>query len=148
MMDNSALSPQTTLALMQQSSQKTDNALSLDALKKQENLEATARDFEAVFISEMIKPMFEGIETDGQFGGGKGEEVFRGMMIQEYGKAIAEKDITGIQTQVKNKLIEMQAQRTANESAAHVDISAHRGAITDLDFTEAPANNTQDKGTL
>lgn len=148
MINNSALSPQTTLALMQQSSQQTNNELSLDALRKKENLEETARDFEAVFISEMIKPMFEGIETDGQFGGGKGEEVFRGMMIQEYGKAIAKKDITGIQTQVKSKLIEMQAQRTANESTARADVSAHPAAITDLDFTETPASNTQDKGTL
>ena len=61
----------------------------------------------------MIKPMFEGLETDTMFGGGKGEEVFRGLMIEEYGKAVAARDITGIQSQVMDKLIEIQAAQTA-----------------------------------
>ena len=32
--------------------------------------------------------MFSGIQTDGLTGGGQGEEMFRSMMINEYGKAI------------------------------------------------------------
>lgn len=82
------------------------------ASKNMQRIESSAREFEAVFIAEMMKPMFEGIEVDKTFGGGKGEEIFRSMMVQEYGKEIASLDIIGIQNQVKSKLIDMQAART------------------------------------
>ncbi len=107
-MDN--LTPQTSLALMQATStvKSADSMLSKNARR----MEKSAEEFEAVFIAAMMKPMFEGIEVDETFGGGKGEEIFRSMMVQEYGKEIASLDIIGIQTQVKSKLIELQAIRT------------------------------------
>ncbi|MGH1378202.1 MAG: rod-binding protein [Alphaproteobacteria bacterium] len=108
-MNTPQLSTETSLALMQASQTKQTAAMD----KNQARIEEKARDFEAVFITEMMKPMFEGIETDELFGGGKGEEIFRGMMLDEYGKDIASLNTTGIQTQVKNKLIEMQSERTA-----------------------------------
>ncbi len=95
-------------ALQFQKEAKIDDTLNFKALRKREDIEAAARKFEAVFIAQMIKPMFEGLKTDTMFGGGKGEEIFRGMMIEEYGKEIAARDVTGIQTQVANKLIEIQ----------------------------------------
>ncbi len=99
----------TSLALLQATQIKQPNAaMNNDILRTEES----AREFEAVFISEMMKPMFEGIKTDELFGGGKGEEIFRSIMLQEYGKEIASLDIIGIQGQVKNKLIELQAIRT------------------------------------
>ncbi len=106
-MDN--LSPQTSLALMQ-ATQIKDPSATIN--KNIQRIDEAAREFEAVFIAEMMKPMFEGIEVNKLFGGGKGEEIFRSMMLQEYGKEIASLDIIGIQNQVKNKLIEMQAIRT------------------------------------
>lgn len=79
---------------------------------KMKKIEESAREFEAVFISEMIKPMFEGLKTDGMFGGGKAEEVFRSIMLQEYGKAIASTNTIGIADHVKAELIKAQAGET------------------------------------
>ena len=110
-MNNSPLTTETSLALMQASQTNKTAAMA----KNQARIEEKSRDFEAVFITEMIKPMFDGIETDELFGGGKGEEIFRGIMLDEYGKNIASLNTTGIQTQVKNKLIEMQSERTAQD---------------------------------
>lgn len=110
-MNNSPLTTETSLALMQTSQTNKTAAMA----KNQARIEEKSRDFEAVFITEMIKPMFDGIETDELFGGGKGEEIFRGIMLDEYGKNIASLNTTGIQTQVKNKLIEMQSERTAQD---------------------------------
>lgn len=124
----SKFTPETALAMMNAQQSKSPYA---QLSKDDQRIEETARDFEAVFIGEMVKPMFAGIETNEMFGGGKGEEIFQGMMIQEYGKMIAEKDITGIQTQVKNKLIEMQAQRTAEQNA-----QAAGTMIKDLEIIE------------
>ncbi|BAE52629.1 rod-binding protein [Paramagnetospirillum magneticum] len=49
------------------------------------------RQFEAMFMGQMIKSMFEGIKTDGIFGGGSGEEMFRSLLTDEYGKMMAAK---------------------------------------------------------
>ena len=88
-------------------SQKAKAAMSA---KDVEKAGETAKEFEAVFIAEMIKPMFENLETDGMFGGGKGEEVFRGMLLQEYGKKIAETGSVGLSDSVKQQMILMQEQ--------------------------------------
>ncbi len=92
------------MALAAQKAKTVQNARALEKAGE------TAKEFEAVFISEMMKPMFEGIETDGMFGGGKGEEVFRGMMMQEYGKMIAQTQGVGLADQVKQQMILMQEQ--------------------------------------
>ena len=50
------------------------------------------RQFEAQFVSQMFQHMFEGVKTDGIFGGGSGEEMFRSLLIDEYGKMVANRD--------------------------------------------------------
>ena len=70
------------VALMQAGQTKAQTPVSKE-LKELEAVEEAAREFEAVFVSEMMKPMFEGIKTDGMFGGGKGEEVFRGFLFDK-----------------------------------------------------------------
>jgi len=71
-----------------------------------------AQDFEAVYISEMLKPMFETVEVDDMFGGGKGEEVFRGLLTQEMGKSIAKQGGFGLAAQVKAELLKIQEQQS------------------------------------
>lgn len=67
-----------------------------------------AKDFEAVFLSEMFSHMFEGIEPNPMFGGGSGEKMFRSMMIQEYGKNMAKHGGIGISDQLQKMMIQMQ----------------------------------------
>lgn len=93
-----------------------DKKPSIDMAK----VEESARDFEAMFVSEMMKPMFEGLETDGMFGGGKTEEVFRGFMLEEYGKRVAETGQLGIADAVKAEMIAMQEKANAGNVAQNV----------------------------
>lgn len=110
MSDN--LTPATTLALMeatQPGSQKLNKVISKAKEARQlEKIEEAAREFEAVFVAEMMKPMFEGIETDGMFGGGHAEEIFRSLMLQEYGNMISQNGQLGIAEHVKAELIRIQ----------------------------------------
>jgi len=76
--------------------------------KSMARIEETAKEFEAMFMSQMLKPMFEGIKPNAMFGGGKGEEIFNGFMIEEYGKMMAETGDLGIADSVKAELIKMQ----------------------------------------
>ena len=77
-------------------------------IRNYEQIDAKARDFEAVFLAEMMKPMFESVDVDPLFGGGQTEEIFRGMQVQEYGKQIAEKKGIGLADFVKRELIRVQ----------------------------------------
>lgn len=67
-----------------------------------------ASEFEGQFVSQMLTQMWQGIETDGYFGGGNGEEMFRGLMINEYGKKIAQSGQLGIADSVRNAMLKMQ----------------------------------------
>ncbi|MGM0422278.1 MAG: rod-binding protein [Pseudomonadota bacterium] len=78
--------------------------------QKMEKTREAAEEFEATFLSQMLAHMFSGIEVDPTFGGGKGEEMFRSMMVEEYGKSFVDKGGVGIADQVQAKLIEMQSQ--------------------------------------
>ena len=66
------------------------------------------QEFEALFLSEMLGPVFESSDTDGLFGGGEGEKIFRSMMVQEYGKAIAQSGGVGIADAVQREILRMQ----------------------------------------
>src|SRR5205823_6295085 len=50
-----------------------------------------AKEFESVFISQFLGSMFSGIPTDGMFGGGQGEDMFRSLMIDQYGKQVEQR---------------------------------------------------------
>ena len=67
-----------------------------------------AVEFEGFFIAMALESMYSGIETDGLFGGGHGEQVFRSMMLQEYGKSIAERSSIGIADAVQREIISLQ----------------------------------------
>ncbi|MAH84590.1 MAG: hypothetical protein CBB68_09695 [Rhodospirillaceae bacterium TMED8] len=68
----------------------------------------TAEDFEAVFLSQMLQPMFQNIRPESPFGGGHGEDVWRSMQVQEYGKAITKAGGIGIADAVMREMILMQ----------------------------------------
>jgi Rod binding domain-containing protein len=98
-----------------------------EAMKTIENydkIEQAAQEFEAVFLSEMLKPMFEQIKTDPMFGGGQGEDVFSGMLVQEYANIMSQAGGIGLAEHVKDELIRIQEQGknvpTAQMKADHV----------------------------
>jgi peptidoglycan hydrolase FlgJ len=57
---------------------------------------AAGKEFEAMFVTRMMESMFDGVKTGGLFGGGEAEKQWRGFLMQEYGKSIAEQGSLGI----------------------------------------------------
>ena len=70
-----------------------------------------AKSFAGVFISEFLGSMFQGISTDGPFGGGAGEAMFRSLLMDQYGKAIADQGGFGLASAVKASLLKTQEAR-------------------------------------
>lgn len=104
--------------------------------KNIEAIEKTAQEFEAVFIAEMLKPMFEGIDTGGPFGGGQGEEIYRGMMLGEYGKVLANSNSIGIADQVKAEMIRIQEAESKNSQSMPQQMPQQMSGIQDAEFIE------------
>ncbi len=96
-------------AAQQQQAQQAQMLDKAGTVKNYAKIEQAAQDFEAVFLAEMMKPMFKEInKPDPLFGGGHGEQVFNDMMVQEYGKIMAEQGGVGLADYVKAELIKLQ----------------------------------------
>ncbi|MDE2135174.1 MAG: rod-binding protein [Alphaproteobacteria bacterium] len=67
-----------------------------------------AKEFEGVFLSQFLGAMFDGISTDGPFGGGQGEQMFRSLMLDEYGKQIVAQGGIGLASTVSRELLKTQ----------------------------------------
>ena len=76
--------------------------------RQPDKVDQAAKEFESVFISQMLQPMFEGIDVDPMFGGGSGEKVWRNMLVQEYGKIISQSGGIGIADNIKVELLKAQ----------------------------------------
>lgn len=78
----------------------------------------TAERFEASFLAQMMKPMFEGIDTDGPFGGGEAEGTWRSFMIDEMAKQTVRAGGIGLADTVVSEMIRMQTEQTQAQPGA------------------------------
>lgn len=83
------------------------------SLAEQERMRETAERFEASFLAQMLKPMFEGLSTDGPFGGGEAEGQWRSFMIDEMAKQTVRSGGIGLADTVVAEMIRMQAEQSA-----------------------------------
>jgi Rod binding domain-containing protein len=84
---------------------------SLQSAKNKTAVHTAANKFESMFMQEMMSHMFEGVQTDGQFGGGHGEEMYKSLMVEQYGKKIADSGQTGITPLLEKQMLRMQEER-------------------------------------
>jgi Rod binding domain-containing protein len=75
---------------------------------KQAKARDVAEKFEAQFLSIMFQQMFEGVKTDGPFGGGTGEEMFRSLMTEAMAKQTAKSGGIGLADTIQRELLKMQ----------------------------------------
>lgn len=72
------------------------------------HMRQTAEEFEALYLAEMLRPVFDGLETDPLFGGGHAEKVWRGLLVDEIGREMAKTGGVGIADAVMRQLISLQ----------------------------------------
>jgi peptidoglycan hydrolase FlgJ len=86
---------------------------------RQAEMRRAAEEFEAIFLAQMMAPMFDGLDTDGLGGGGMGEEIFRPMLIERYADALSQAGGVGIADSIVRELMRLQeAQPEAPDGAA------------------------------
>ena len=67
-----------------------------------------AKEFESMFLTQMLRPMFDSIEKNELFGGGYGEEVWKDLLVDQYGKILAERGNLGVSDAIKSELLKLQ----------------------------------------
>jgi len=65
-------------------------------------------DFETMCLSNLLKPMFEGLSTDGPFGGGQGEAAMKSFYIDAIAKQMAKHGGIGISDMMQKQLLKLQ----------------------------------------
>lgn len=70
--------------------------------------EKLGRDFEAMCLASLLKPMFDGLTTDGPFGGGEGEAAMRSFQIDAMAQGIATRGGIGISDMMQKQLLQLQ----------------------------------------
>jgi flagellar protein FlgJ len=68
----------------------------------------TAQNFEAVFLGQMTQMMMETVQQDGDFNGGAGEEMFRGILAEKLGTEMAKRGGIGLAPTVMDQIIKLQ----------------------------------------
>ncbi|PZO04792.1 MAG: rod-binding protein [Alphaproteobacteria bacterium] len=73
-------------------------------------LRETAEAFEASFLSQMMKPMFEGLSTEAPFGGGEAEATWRTFLLDAMAKQTVQAGGIGLTDTVMAEMLKMQEQ--------------------------------------
>ncbi len=64
--------------------------------------------FETMALSNLLAPMWDGLKTDGPFGGGQGEEAMRSFYVDAIAKQMAKKGGLGISAMMQKELLKLQ----------------------------------------
>ena len=75
--------------------------------KDMARLHKVAQDFEAMFLTQMMQPMLAELGKDDPFAG-PGQDIWRSMQAEEYGKAMAKAGGVGIADSVLSEMIKLQ----------------------------------------
>ncbi len=83
-----------------------------------------AREFESLFIGMMLKSMRETVGKDSLTGGGRGEEVYRSLLDEEYARVLAERGGVGLAASLEKELVQpsratAQREGSDNHDQAH-----------------------------
>lgn len=107
MSDLSHFLPRTQTAL-DQAKQQQLSALANSKAAGNNALDKVSKEFEQIFLSQMLKPMFASLSTDGPMGGGFAEEMYRDLLVDEYAKTMINTGGIGVADHVKRELMTLQ----------------------------------------
>lgn len=73
-----------------------------------EQIDKVAQDFESMFIGQMMEPMFGESTGEDAFGDSETKDIYRGLMMDEYGKQVSRAGGIGIADYVRQELLKLQ----------------------------------------
>ena len=98
-------------------------------LGKPRTAHEAARQFEAVFLQQMLKPMFASVGRDPLFGGGNEGAIYRDFLVDALARALARAGGIGIAKAVEGEIAELRGEAGSGAPATLAGLAAyHRTA--------------------
>lgn len=101
----SALSP---ISAIPPAPHAAEGAANTAELAKRGQIEKTAADFEAAFLSIMMQQMFTATEVSAPFGGGQAENQFRSFLTEAFAKETTKGGGIGLADTVAREMLKLQ----------------------------------------
>jgi len=76
--------------------------------EQRRKIQDTAQAFEGQLLGLLMQPMFEGLQTDGPFGGGNSEGTYKAFLVEAIGKQVAKAGGVGLADPVAREMLKMQ----------------------------------------
>jgi Rod binding domain-containing protein len=83
-------------------------AQSAEQLAKRGQIEKTAKDFEASFLSVMLGQMFKDVGAEAPFSGGHGEAAFKSFLGEAMAKQMVQHGGVGLADRVAKEMLKLQ----------------------------------------
>lgn len=77
-------------------------------IKTETEARKAGKEFESMFLGQMLSHMFAGLETNEMFGGGHGETMMRSLLVEEYAKEMTRAGGIGIADAVTREILKVQ----------------------------------------
>jgi flagellar protein FlgJ len=74
-------------------------------------MRAAAEQFESQFLAQMLRPVFDALPTDGPFGGGEGEAMWRSFMVDAMAQQTVRAGGLGLSDAILAEMIRLQEAR-------------------------------------
>lgn len=84
----------------------------------QKKAQQVAKEFEAMVLGQLLQPMFESLDSDGLFGGGSAEKMFRPMLVEQYASGLAKAGGIGLADGIAREIIRLQTQASVPTGSA------------------------------
>ena len=120
---------------------KATNAADREALRK------SAKDFESIFVNMMLKSMRSSVQKSGFIDGGNAEEIYRGMLDQEYSQMMSKTDRIGLASTIERQLARAAGWETPEKPGA-ANISSLEKAKGLKAYGAVPLNSEQNRVTI
>jgi Rod binding protein. len=82
--------------------------LTAEELAKRGQIQKTAKDFEASFLSVMLGQMFSEVGADAPFNGGAGEQAFKSFLSDAMAKQMVKAGGVGLSDRVAQEMLKLQ----------------------------------------
>lgn len=87
---------------------QSSQATSLAELARRGQIHKTAQNFEASFLTTMFETLFSSVPTDTAFGGGPGEDMWKGFLAEAMAKQTALHGGIGVASSVEKEMLKLQ----------------------------------------
>ena len=75
---------------------------------RQNKVWEAAQQYESLFLGVMMEEMFSGLDTDGPFGGGHSEGIFRSLLTREYAEEVSRGGGIGVADALYREMLKFQ----------------------------------------